>query len=220
MIKKFFNLLVAIILFPACLAVTINIYNQLAGIKNFNRSQVYFLWGLVSYLVFHIIFYRPDRFYILGHETMHAVAAIFSGGKVKSIKVSKTGGQTTTNKTNLFINLAPYFFPVYTVILAIFYFLAGFIFDVTRFTSLFMFLVGFTLCFHVVLTVDFLKVKQPDLVRSGYIFSLFLIYIVNLCVLTYILGLIFSEVSFAEFLKGSLTTTKGIYASIYRQLFL
>ena len=220
MIKKIFGFLLALFLLPACIAVTINIYNQLSRVHNFSKSQTFFIWGLVAYLLFHIIFYKPDRFYILGHESMHALATLLSGGRVKSIKVSKKGGSTTTTKTNTFIYLAPYFFPVYTIIIALAYFLASFFYDISKWTNLFMFLVGCSLSFHLVLTVDFLKVKQPDLVQSGYLVSLFLIYIVNVSIATYILSLIFYDVSFADFLRSSAMTTKDIYTTVFSQLFL
>ena len=54
--------------------------------------------------------------YVLGHELTHALWTWLFGGKVKKMKVSSSGGHVVISKTNFFIALAPYFFPLYAVI--------------------------------------------------------------------------------------------------------
>ena len=93
-------------------------------------------------------------------------------------------------------------------------------FDAGRYVLIFIFLIGFSLTFHLVITIDFLKTKQPDLIKTGYLLSLTLIYIVNLSVIALILSLIFPDISFLNFIRTSLESACNIYSAIVRQFFM
>ena len=54
--------------------------------------------------------------YVFGHELTHALWTWLFGGQVKKMKVSSSGGHVIISKTNFLIALAPYFFPLYAVI--------------------------------------------------------------------------------------------------------
>ena len=79
---------------------------------------------------------------------------------------------------------------------------------------------GFTFAFHIVLTIDFLKTKQSDFLKAGYLFSICLIYIMNIIVMAFIFSLTFPDVVFLEFIKSSYVKSKDIYAAVLRQLFM
>lgn len=218
-LKLLIRFVFALLLIPIVISISIVLYRQLGTIKGFSGVQTLFLLGIGGYLVIHAIFYKPIYLYVLGHELTHALSSLLCGGRVKSINVSSQGGRVLTTKSNLIITLAPYLIPIYTVILLLMYLGLSLVIDVQNYLYLFIFLIGFSLAFHVVLTVDCLKKKQPDILKSGTPFSLFLIYIVNICVIVFILGFIFSEVSFLSFFNASTTLSKEIYLSIFTQLF-
>ena len=218
-LKLLVRFLIALLLIPITIAVSLTLYRQLGIIRSFSPVQTLFLLGIGAYLVVHAIFYKPIYLYVLGHELTHAISALLCGGKVKSIAVSSQGGRVSTTKSNLIITLAPYLIPIYAVVLLLIYLGISMVTNVVRYTNLFTFLIGFSLAFHVVLTVDCLKKEQPDILKSGTLFSLFLIYIVNICVIVFILGVIFPEISFLSFFKASATLSKEIYLSVFTQLF-
>ena len=86
--------------------------------------------------------------------------------------------------------------------------------------SYFIFLLGMTLCFHIVMTIDTLKTRQPDLVKTGYLTSSILIYVINLTIVAGALGLLFYGFSFRSFIKNAYFLTVVIYENIFEQLFL
>src|SRR6185369_457517 len=74
-----------------------------------------FLGCFIGYFLIHFLLYKPVLSHVMAHELTHALAAMVMGGKVTSIHASTTGGTTVTNKSHVFISLAPYIFPLYTV---------------------------------------------------------------------------------------------------------
>lgn len=218
-LRLFARFLFGILLVPIAFSVSIELYQSLGLIENLSKLQNFFLLGGCGYLIVHAVFYKPIYLYVLGHELTHAISSILCGGKVKSIKVSAAGGRVLTTKANVFTRLSPYLVPIYTVLLFLLYLGLSLFSDTNRYVYLFIFLVGFSLVFHIVLTIDFLKKNQPDILKSGSFFSLFLIYIVNICIIAAISGFIFSEISFPAFLKDSFMHSKSIYISSFRQIF-
>jgi hypothetical protein len=218
MFKKTLKFLLGIISIPVCIAVSLSLFDQL---KSISYDQNFFVYGAIAYLIVQAVVFKPDYLYIFGHEAMHAVAAWLSGGKVNSFKVSSKGGQVRSDKSNIFIALAPYFVPFYTILVAVIFFILSLLLKDGPPYNILMFLVGFTLAFHIILTIDFLKIRQTDLLHAGYLFSICLIYILNLVIICFILSLMFSaEINFAEFVKMSFFSSKHIYVGIFRQLFL
>lgn len=221
MFKKTIHIILAILFLPVCVSAGFVLYEEFGAIKSVSQDQIYFFYGCIAYLIFHAVVFKPDRIYIFGHEIMHVITAILSGGKVHSIKVSKKGGSVSTNKSNIFISLAPYLFPFYTILVTSAYFIAmHFMKDVSMYLRPFLFIVGATLTFHIVLTIDFLKIKQTDLLGTGYFFSIELIYLVNMLILVFIFSLLFKEVIFMRFLNSMFVEAKCIYLGIFKQLFL
>jgi len=221
MFKRVLKLLLGILIIPVCIGVSVGFYEQLNRIKVISYyHQKYFVIGIVAYLVVHALIFKPSYLYIFSHEFMHAIATWMSGGKVKSFKVSSKGGSVGVTKSNLFIALAPYFFPFYTIVVTMVFFVAKFFLKNNIDYNPFLFAIGFTLAFHIIITVDFLKIRQTDLMHAGYLFSICLIYIVNIIVIGLIFSLLFSSVTFKAFLMDIYLNSKDIYVGMYQQLFL
>ncbi len=221
MIVRNFKLVLGVLLLPFCFYLTVSLYKQLDGIETLLPNQVYFLIGAVSYLILHSLFLKPMRIYVFGHEFMHAIPVWFFGGKVKGFKVSKEGGSVEATKSNFIISLFPYFIPTYTVFLFVAFLLISLFYNLSQYMHYFVFLIAFTLAFHITMTVDFLKTKQPDLVKTGYLFSFSLIYIINICVVVLILMFVFKEkLSFIEFIKTAYYLTRDFYVAAFKQLFI
>jgi hypothetical protein len=172
------------------------------------------------YSLVHLLLFRLDFLYVFGHESMHAFATFCSGGKASKMKVSSKEGSVKTTTPNFFVMLAPYLMPIYTVIIAIIYFVLSFFMDVNRYSGIFIFLVGFTLMFHLAYTAESMKGKQSDLIKAGYLSSISFIYIVNLIIVFFIMSLLFRDVSFLDFISDVYEKTKFFYYSSWKQLFL
>ncbi|MBI4397204.1 MAG: hypothetical protein HY548_08920 [Elusimicrobia bacterium] len=131
--------------------------------------------GAAAYALFQAFFRKPLGLYVFGHELTHALAAFLSGYKVKSFSVRASGGEVVLSDTNVFVALAPYCFPLYTILVVSVFLVARHysVFSVPPFWCAFT--VGFTFAFHVALTAHALRQAQPDLRLVGSFLSLVLI---------------------------------------------
>ncbi|MFH0881198.1 MAG: hypothetical protein V2A34_15915, partial [Lentisphaerota bacterium] len=110
----------------------------------------------------------------------HALWAALMGAKVSALKVSKKGGSVRLSKKNFLITLAPYFFPLYTVLVMAGYFILNLFFDLRLYEPFWLGLVGFTWGFHLTFTVTTLMEHQPDIHENGRLFSYAVIYLLNI----------------------------------------
>ena len=222
MIKKVLKTGIGILLLPLLAGTSAAFYGQFGNIEViFTKEQQYFLWGIITYCAVQLLLFKPAFIYVLGHEAVHALATWFCLGRVTSFKISPSGGSISTSKSNLFISLSPYFVPIYAILAIILYYVVNDVFFwgfLTR--PYFMFLLGVMLAFHIVMTVDTLKIRQPDLVKAGYLTSLILIYVINLIIVSGALGLLFKSFSFRSFINSSYFMSLDIYRNIFSQLFL
>jgi len=217
---RIFRFIISILLIPVCVFMSVSFYEGVFGIRDVSESGLYFILGALLYSMVHLLLFRLDFLYVFGHESMHAFATFCSGGKASNMKVSKKEGSVKTTTPNFFVMLAPYLLPVYTVVLAIVYFILTFFIDITRYYGTFIFLVGFTLMFHLAYTAESMKDKQSDLIKAGYFSSIAFIYITNLIVAFLIISLFFKDVSFVDFISKVYEKTKFFYWSFWKQLFL
>ena len=213
----FIKLIIGVLALPLTYGVTAAFYGNFILIKELASSLRFFTWGIASYVILHLLFYKPTYLYVLGHESVHAGLAWIFGGKIKSFKVSSGGGSVGTDKSNFVIELGPYFIPVYAVIITIIYFVVASSYNING--SLFVFLIGFTLAMHMISTIEVMKIRQPDIVKSGYLFSIVLVYILNIVVISFIFSLIFQAFSMHKFFLDLWGQSKYIYLAVYRQLF-
>ena len=70
------------------------------------------------------------------------------------------------------------------------------------------------------MTVDSLKVKQADIFKTGYLFSVSLIYVLNVLLVSLILSVVFKDFYFSSFFNSTWQNSGDIYYAIYEYLFL
>jgi hypothetical protein len=199
MIKKiiFFILTIFFIIFS--ITAIIEFYKIFKDYTISSKIELSFLIGFVFYLFVHLIFYKPVFIHVMSHELTHAIWAFIFGGKTKKIEIASDGGKVLINKSNFLISLAPYFFPLYTMIFILIYLIAK-----EEYYPFLAFFIGASLSFHIALTLYSLKHEQSDLTEdSNIIFSYAFILFMNLLILILILSLIFSKISFIPFIKNT-----------------
>lgn len=219
MLTRWLGILIAIGLFPALVGYTGAFVAFLAAIRIVTAAQLAFLIGTTVYLAWHTMVAKPTRAYVFGHELMHAVATWAFGGQVKAFKVSAKGGSVSATKTNLWIAIAPYLIPAYSVLAALLYVIAGWFWNVQAHALWFYGVLGGTLAFHFAFTAEFVKTRQPDLIESGRVLSLTLIYWVNLAVVALGMALVTPPMRFRDYLVDGYLRSASVYAAIVRQLF-
>ncbi|MGN0853278.1 MAG: hypothetical protein ACI4Q3_07870 [Kiritimatiellia bacterium] len=119
------------------------------------------------------------RAYVLGHELTHAVWALGFGAKVSGLKVGAGGGELAVSKSNVWITLAPYFFPFYTFALILAAGVVRLFVAPLPCPNAWLFAIGLTWAFHAAFTVRALSREQPDVAEYGRLFSWSFIWIAN-----------------------------------------
>ena len=147
----------------------------------------FFSLGALLWFVAFFGLPRPLWIYVFGHELTHALWVWIMGGRVHKFQVTKTGGHILTDKTNTWIALAPYFFPLYSLIVVAIYGVAALFTDVSPYREWLYGAVGATWAFHLSFTCWMIPKGQPDLTYGGTFFSIVLIYTLNLLLLAILL---------------------------------
>ncbi|MDR0956777.1 MAG: hypothetical protein LBL77_02825 [Endomicrobium sp.] len=214
---KFLKNIFIFLLIPAVLAAGyVLVKNILDFTINFSDLCLPFWIGILCYVVFQLVFYRPMKTYIFGHELSHVIVGILSGAKIKKFNVTNQSGSVVLTKNNIWITLAPYFFPVYTLLILLIYICLGWFINIKQFYKYFLFFIGFSIAFHIMLTVYILSVRQPDLKVYGIFFSHIIILAINIVVFDLILSLIFTEVvNLKDIFLQSCKNIINIYKFIY-----
>ena len=184
--KRFGKFLLGLLLVPACVAATravLKLILALRPLEGFSFSAWSFVGGFVFFVMLYLLLPAPMKIYVLAHELTHALWGIAMGARASKLRASADGGSVTLSKTNVLITLAPYFFPLYTVLLLITYLVCAHFFDLRAYRPVWYALLGVTWAFHLVFTLHALRQRQPDIMEHGRIFSWTLIYLINMLTL-------------------------------------
>ncbi len=217
---RILKFILGVLFIPFCFGVSVSLYRQIIQIPGPSTNQFAFLLGVILYMLLHIFIFKPQRIYVFGHEFVHAVFAWLSGGRVKRIRVSDKGGEVKTDRVNFITLIAPYIFPIYPLLFSLLFFIlnASYRLDII-YLKIFLFVLGFSLAMHILMTTETLRKIQPDLIKAGYLFSITFIYLVNIAIAAFVLSRIFESFSFQGFLNSSYEVTRDIFLRIFNQFF-
>ena len=220
MAQKITKILLGTALVPFCLGFTWQLAATIINVRYKIATPYYFFAGILTYLIIHFLLKKPILTYVVGHEITHALFAMFFGGSVQSFHAGRRGGRVTISKSNFIITLAPYFFPLYTFISLILYWIAGVANARSEAFDVLIFLSGATFAFHLVLTFLFLRTDQADIREHGAVFSYPLIYLFNILFTAFLLYVYLAEnMSYIRFLLGGIIKTINTMSLILDGLF-
>jgi hypothetical protein len=130
---------------------------------------------------------------------------LLMGGRVSRFRVGRDGGHVVTNRSNFWIALAPYFFPLYSILAIATYGGLSLFLNVQPYGRLLYAVIGTTWAFHFTFTCWMIPKNQTDLSDHGTFFSLIVIYLMNLLLLSAMLILAAPQITFAGFGADLLT---------------
>lgn len=166
--------------------------------------------GGACWLVVFALLPKPMWIYVVGHELTHVVWSWLFGGKVKKFKATSEGGEVVITKSNFLVALAPYFFPLYAVLVVLGFLIGHLIWGWARWTPLFHLLLGAAYAFHLTLTWEILKTKQSDITSQGYLFSGVVIFLGNVLGLLLALPLLMGQAGLLTVLGWWLEATAAL----------
>lgn len=202
--KRWVKFVVGVFLLPAVWVLGVSFLGCLGQAAVGHRFWLseefwFFSLGAVLWLLMALMMPRPMKVYVLGHELTHVLAVWLSGGKVERMRVGHSGGQVVATKINTFIALAPYLVPIYSVMVGVVYVVAGLFVDASPYYRWMLGLLGFTWAFHLSFTCWMIPLRQPDLEYGGQFFSLVVIVLVNVGLLSGLLIAASPEVTLGVF---------------------
>ncbi|HZE14021.1 MAG TPA: hypothetical protein VE086_09700 [Chthoniobacterales bacterium] len=200
---RWVKFVVALFLLPVCAILTQTFFTVFARATVTHRLWAgpafwFFSLGAILWLIAFFGLPRPMVVYVFGHELTHALWVLLMGGRVSRFRVGRDGGHIVTDRNNFWIALAPYFFPLYSLIVIGAYGLLGLFVNVQPYGQLLYGLIGATWAFHFTFTCWMIPKKQTDLTDHGTFFSLVVIYLMNLALLSVMLVLASSQITFAD----------------------
>jgi hypothetical protein len=180
---KWAKTIVAILLLPFCIGAVQALFKVLAQTGQADTIWVATAGGAACWIVIFLLLPKPMWIYVVGHELTHVLWTWAFGGRVKKFKASSNGGHVVVTKNNFVIALAPYFFPLYVVLVVCCFVLGHLLWGWTHYVVWFHLLVGAAYAFHITLTWDILQTRQSDITSQGYFFSAVVIFLGNIGVL-------------------------------------
>jgi len=221
------NTAIAVFLLPLAAIWSLSFFHLFARETLHHRywaTEEFWFFALGALLWLIAFFGLPRRAvtyaYIYGHELTHAVWVWLMGGHVSEFKVRRDGGHIMTNKSNVWIALSPYFYPIYSVLVVILYAIGWIFCDMAPYTRWLFLALGITWTFHLSFTLWMIPKGQTDLSVHGTFFSLVIIYMMNLALLTALVLLTAPHVTLRgfgrEFLHNSVEFSSWIAAHLRR----
>jgi hypothetical protein len=160
-------------------------------------AAVWLLWFAVSLWIWREP--RPLRVYVWGHELMHVLTARLFGGTIKDYEISREGGYIVTDRYNFLIALAPYLWPFAAVPVLAAWGVVGWMPEALYYREWFLASLGFTWMFHLSFTAWMIPIGQTDFAGPGRVFSLGLIYLFNVVLLSACLVVLAPEVTWSAY---------------------
>jgi len=194
---KLFNIVkfvLGVCALPFVYAATAGFLNEFGLIEQSLRAD--FWAGVITMLVIYLFIWEPVVIYTKGQNLLEFIFMFLKP----------------------LVRVAPYLLPVYTLILFLSYSMLSWF--VKGITGYFMFLAGLTVTLHLIFSAKTMRGKKEDFLKGNYLFGFSLIYVINVVLLSVYFSSIFEKFSFINFSNYSFQVVKGIFDSVFKQLFL
>jgi hypothetical protein len=142
-----------------------------------------------GFLIFYGLFLRrrSDFWQTLFHEVTHAFFAVLTFNKITGILATDgNGGEILyRGKSNWVISLSPYFFPIHTLPLVILLYLVS-----SQYTFHVKIAIVVSFTFFLITAFKQFSIRQTDITKSGVIFSLIVVLLLNIYIINYIFNIL------------------------------
>ena len=137
--------------------------------------------GFISGCLIFTLINRFTRLYVFGHELAHWIFAKIFLRETRNFKAASDHGTIEVQNPNIWISLAPYFYPTFTVLWIPSWFVFRYYSDKLSYSNeIYFAILSFSWSYHFILTVYALKKEQSDIKPYGKPLSFSLIILINL----------------------------------------
>lgn len=189
--------ILSILLLPLVIGLSISFSRELMNQQRYILNN--FVFAIVAYLILHIFIYEPHSFYNFGQKFFDGAFGFFAPLKI-------------------FLH---YCLPFYSTLFLIIYFISKTTLGYGDILGYAVFLISFSCVMHLVLTAAHLKEESMGTLGGDYFFSLALVYLFEIIIISGFLKLMFRDnFSFLNFLKDGYAFFIDTHADIFKQLFV
>ncbi len=185
----------AALLIPLVFSITFSFSSEMETLKH--RYFAIFFNGVATYLIMYLFVFDFQGVYRYGQKLVTEIFKFLDP----------------------LVGVASYFLPIYSLLLLILYYIAGFFLKEKSFGPMFVFFVGFTFAMHMILTAKDLKEEDSNPVKTNYFFFMSIIYIANMFLLALMCTLVMPKFTFAAFFNDLTIKAANIYGRAFGQLF-
>lgn len=224
-VTRAWNCLIGISLLPFCWIFTSAIFDAFAqanahGVRvPFWKTHEFLMFsgGATIWMTWFVICLllwkqpRPLTVYVWGHELMHVLTARLFGGRIKDYEISREGGYIVTDRYNFLIALAPYLWPFASVPVLAIWGVVGWMPEAMYHREWFLAALGLTWAYHLSFTAWMIPIGQSDFEGPGRVFSLTLIYLFNVVLLSICLVCLAREVTWEGYLHELSVSALSFY---------
>ena len=218
---KWIKFIIAVLLLPACAGAARALWHTVRAGLHSPRHDALLIWipllaGVACWFVIFFLMPRPMWLYVFGHELTHALWTWLFHGEIKKMKVSAKGGHVIISKTNFLIALAPYFFPLYALIVIGVFALGNLIWGWHDYLPIFYLVLGAAYAFHATLTGHVLRMEQTDVTSQGYLFSAVVIFLGNVVPLLFAIPVLNHHPDIFKTCAEWCAETEKVYIALHR----
>lgn len=208
----------ALLLIPVAVSLLLNLPALFSGYDRLVPPMLWLLAGFGFFALLFLLFGAPARTYILEHELSHVLVAMLTGVRVKKMSLRRDRAYVKTDRVTPLIALIPFALPLYTLVLGVAYRIAERHLGHPVASAGAYVLIGATLSFHLLATVHYLQLEQPDLHRYGAFASLVLVSVWSIALLALLSALLFEKVELIGYFRQVFHDTLAIYRALGRGL--
>ena len=159
-------------------------YKILIHYLNFEKLIPFLISGALFVLLYFVLLKSVMMFWqVFTHELTHVFFALITFNRIEGFTVSFSGGVTSyKGRSNWLIRLGPYIFPLFSFLFILFSLLIS-----QSYKQYFYHLVSISYISYLIMLFQHFSFKESDIRDSGYVFSSFVILILNLLILIFII---------------------------------
>jgi len=218
-----FRFAVGVLLLPLCYASVVAFGNKVIGEAGFTKQLLALGLGAATYAIVFVFFHKSLVSVFFGRKPVQRMWSTVTGYRLQDLmeqgKVTKDRTDSKGRIVPLWVIMAPYMVPIYTVVGMLVVWLVKLTTDVSDETYRMVqgYVIGLTYAFHLFLISYDVRERHPGLRAAGYMFTLVVMLLVNLQVLALLAWLVVGA-PWIEFNRALAATAYDVYIGVWGNL--